>query len=114
MAAGVTVVYGPFVAAASYTWLAVDCSHCRAVWRELLWCFPGLMTAQLASHLTVRHSLRGGWLIEMLVGAAISAMLVALATWIARQRRLLAWPALMALLALYAYLALAAYACVRA
>jgi len=50
----------------------------------------------------------------MLVGATLSAMLVALATWIARQRRLLAWPALMALLALYAYLALAAYACVRA
>lgn len=73
-------VYGPFVVVATYAYLFVACSHCKAATWTMLPVGPGVITANIVRRLLDLSPVWGtpGWGINLL----LAAVMVATLTWL--------------------------------
>jgi hypothetical protein len=111
--AALSAVYGPFVVMATYTYLFVDCSHCKKTTWALLPCEPGLIPLEVARRWLDFPRL--GSDLEPVASFLIAVAMVIGLTWVLRTR---GWwwrvCSVFAMLVLCSYCAFVVLALVRA
>ena len=72
-------LYAPFATAAGYTWLFVDCHHCKVTWLKLIWGAPGFVLIVFVRQLVPGGGMELSLVWGVILGAALSLALAALA-----------------------------------
>jgi hypothetical protein len=83
------VFYSPFLAAAAYTWLFVDCPHCKVTWLKYFWVLPGLTLAHCSRYFGFDLSLND--IATIAISTVWPIIIVSVVAWLVGKGGILRW-----------------------
>jgi len=85
------VFYVPFLAAAIYTWLFVDCPHCKVTWLKYFGALPGLTLMHCSRYFGFDPSLSLNDITTIVISAVWPVILVSVVAWLVGKGGILRW-----------------------